>query len=488
MQNLVRASILDREGLVRGLANFDACAPAQCAPVDLVEHGIPAGGGILVSWDVAACDPLADLLIVNDNEVADTLAWIGSYFSQFIPVTQWCRVVSQHDARRLVAHSQAPTLKDALPLWVGLVLAECSVQAGYNINLKELPASATLTSATFAAARAVALFGSGAPLKELASKHHDLAIRLREGGRPISASRLLPLWYCMCEQEDWAGTQSERKALEPVLKLLKTLRTDGDGKDGIASKLSLIADEFDLPELLACSRGPQFERVGALDALIRRMSAGPVSSAIEAVVGLGASMIDPGATVLPGLLRSHGSSMQMAPIWLGMFAGAWDRFRVLTDHQGLGRLIAKALLASDDIRRKPSCDIAFDELSRWIGSAASSKVPVRGMAARSLVVELLPGVTCTFAAGRSDSARADNSAPMNAQDRHTNDTPRVLSETGGAPPQRRQVNFDSRHILETLELLKNRITRLEALASERIDLFGGDTDNRGRKRGYNKPR
>lgn len=134
------------------------------------------------------------------------------------------------------------------------------------------------------------------------------------------------------------------------------------------------------------------------------------------MLGLGASFIDPGSAVAPELLRRYTRLLPTAPIWQGLFAGAMMPLRILTDQGGLGRLIAKALLMPDDLHGRPSCDIAYDELVRWITPGRSLKQDVRGMSARSLAVELVPGVTCVFAYGRGEttavSTKADSARPV----------------------------------------------------------------------------
>ena len=58
---------------------------------------------------------------------------------------------------------------------------------------------------------------------------------------------------------------------------------------------------------------------------------------------------------------------------------------------------------TDDFEGRPTCDIAYEELVRWITPGRSLKLDLRGMSARVLSVELLAGVTCAFAFGRTDA-------------------------------------------------------------------------------------
>jgi len=174
----------------------------------------------------------------------------------------------------------------------------------------------------------------------------------------------------------------------------------------ILDAAKFVAYHFDLPEIERCVVGPQGQRVEALDRLAERASAGPRGGNADALIGFGASLIDPGAAVLPELLRRHHSTFPFAAIWAGAFAGIWSPVRVLSDHAGLGRLLAKQLAARHDLFEKPSADIAVEEFQRWTGGNLGSAFAIRGALPRNLTVELFPGVTVTIPALR-DSGRPD---------------------------------------------------------------------------------
>ncbi|MGA8078120.1 MAG: hypothetical protein WB868_12110 [Xanthobacteraceae bacterium] len=222
----------------------------------------------------------------------------------------------------------------------------------------------------------------------------------------------MPIWLTIQSTNFSSKADIDRAALDPLSTIIGTFAAKGDIEaENIQEAANNAASHFQLPELLECARGPQLDRVKALDQLARQLGNGGKSSAMQALLGFGASLVDPGASVLPDLLRKFSGEFPLAPIWLGVFSGIWSPTRVLTDHRGLGRLIARSIVGESDLLSKPTCDVAFEEISRWLGADSNaSKISLRGMAARTLNVELIPGVNCPFGIGRLESARFDTSA------------------------------------------------------------------------------
>jgi hypothetical protein len=378
---------------------------------DLANATIAPRGGVVASWHKDS-DPLPDLLVVRDEDISDTHAWLSSYFAALSPITQWCRIITQSEARRLLKRNDSPTLKTRLGCWIGAILAECSAQAQQNINLRELPGTAVLTSATFAAGRSVAIWGEHCDLREIATRHEELGSKFREGSRPISALQLLPLWQTLNPEPNFLDKKTDRRALERFAVLFEKISplSIAANSDTVSENIGVAIDYIGLPGLAECARGPQLDRLKALDQLARELSNDTKSAPAEAFLGLAASLIDPGAAVLPDLLKKYVGSFPMAPLWLGAFAGCWAPARVLSDHQGLGRLISRELLAQTDLEEKPHCDIAYDEIHRWMNGVTVSRLPIRGMAARAINIEIALGVNCTFASGRQEPVRVETTS------------------------------------------------------------------------------
>lgn len=166
---------------------------------------------------------------------------------------------------RIADRRERPFLDRRLGGWIGAILAECSVQSLQSVNLKELPGSASLATATFAAARGIAVWGDLYHLRELAERYEELGSKLRENTRVISAMQLLPIWHTLNGHFDPLERNSERKALEPFVTLLeKILLQSNTSADAVSEVVRYSLGSFGLPVIAECSRGPQLDRVRAV--------------------------------------------------------------------------------------------------------------------------------------------------------------------------------------------------------------------------------
>lgn len=406
MTDTFRGATFERDALAAAMTQLPRHSLKHVAWEAFTRQRPPARGGAIGTWSVTSGDPLAEILVVRDEDFSDTLAWLNSFFSGLSPITQWCRVVTHSEAARIANRPLAVGLGRMLGAWVGGVLAECSAQYGGAQSLRDVPGSAAVSTATFAAGRATAIWNDDSKFTEIARRHDELSHSLRDGSRPLTAGSLVPVWSVLADNST-TSAYGDRRALKPVVDILCSLVhqvDDLESADLVARTAMQARDFFDLPELTECAQGPQVERVRALDRLGERLAKGPRSPAIDALVGLGASFIDPGSAVAPELLRRHAKQVPIAPIWQGVFAGAMMPFRTMTDQGGLGRIVAKELLALDDLQGRPSSDIAYEELIRWIKPGRVQKLDLRAMSARTLSVEIMTGVTCMFSYSRTDVA------------------------------------------------------------------------------------
>ena len=189
-----RGGHFDREQLPEALTRLERLAPSSIAWRDFVRHPIPPRGGAVGTWSVTPGDALAEVLVVRDEDFADTLAWVNSFFAALSPITQWCRVLPLSQAVQIAKRTNPVALGHMLGPWIGAVLAECSVQSGGLPNMRELPGSAAISSATFAAGRAEAVWSGESNPATIARRHDELSHNVRDGSRPLSAQALVPVW------------------------------------------------------------------------------------------------------------------------------------------------------------------------------------------------------------------------------------------------------------------------------------------------------
>lgn len=458
--------VVDREGLALAIGSLANEEQRTGVVLDVAEVRIPPKGAAVGKFGLQQGATLPDFIVVRDEDLSDTYAWVSAYFNALTPITQWCRVWRQSEFGRLDLASDIGLPKRLGP-WIGAIIGECLVQANYALNLKAIPGSAAMATATFAAARGSAVWGDLLELEDLSRRYDDLHQRYRNHHRALSGRDLLPLWFVLSDNPNAGRSHVSQRAMSRVAELLAEVVARGI--DGLKDVARLAAEEFSLSELFDCAQGGQAQRVEAVDRLAGRLLAGPASPVRDAILGFGASLVEPGVAALPDLLKRYTDRMPMAPLWLGAFAGAWAPGKVINDNQGLGRLILKALEASPDLAERPVADIAYDELSRWLGPAGARRPTIRAMSARTLNIEIIPGVIAPFSVANEAQVEPVPSRP--ATERRS---------TASEPPRN-----DMNTIMRSLENLAGRLARLEAGASgESGTLPGLDVpDTKSKRRG-----
>lgn len=410
MISSLTVAIADRGSLSEALVGgFDSLKFHRSSFTELDGIKLPSKTCLVGYWSDQPASFFPEFMIVNDSDLADTYAWLSSYLNAFTPITQWCRIWTPAEFESLQNPLGGKSISGGIGPWVGAILAECVSRTARNVSIQELSGTATLASSSFAAARALAVWGSYARFADLAERYDELSAKLRDDSAQVRAKQLLPLWYALAG-ESWIGNDPpEARALQAFRRVFRSAAYSAAGRsESMSEVIETLRDEFDLPELSDCGSGPQPQRVEALDRLATRLANGPKSPVIEGILGFAASLIDPGAVALPDLLRRYSGTFPIAAIWAGAFAGVWSARRVLSDFGGLGRIVSKELLRTNDLFSPPSSDISFDELSRWLGPSSNDRFPVRGMVSRIINVELLPGAPAAFSISRAESLRKDS--------------------------------------------------------------------------------
>ena len=328
--------------------------------------------------------------------------------SGLAPISQWCRVWRSSEISKLSSVASPPSLGTRSAAWVGAIIAEFGSQSSYN--LKEVSAAATLSTSTFSAARAIAVWNGFDRFDELLKRHEMLAHRQRDEDRTLAAEQLIPLWYVLAGDKWQSRPPADaRRLLEPFTRILnEPFGSTAVAPEALLHFATIVARERGARD--RASRDGSRPARGCFRQIGSPLDVRPKSAATSAILGFSASLVDPGAPLLPELLRRYSQNFSAAAVGLGAFAGVWFPVRVLSEHGGLGRLISKQLLGPSDLFEKPTADISFDELLRWTGGTFNGPLQIRGLMLRTLFVELVAGVVVPIATLRNELPRSEAGA------------------------------------------------------------------------------
>jgi len=455
---------LNREELP-GLLGSPAYSLYDDSSVSSLSNATLGPQEILVGFWGGSPTPLPDFMIVRDDAFEDWLAWLSAFLPTFSPMSQWCRLWKLQEFSRLLVIPDEVGLDGRLGAWVGAILAEFSAENG-NPNLKEISAAAVLTSSSYSAARATSVWQSFNAYDDILARHNAMFGK-RQGAL---AESLFPIWYVLAGERWHAAPVTDVRPLAVFRQLMDDVAgIDTLTPDDVARIASTVSGYFDVQEIAQCAVGPQSQRLEALDRLASILASGPKSASISAIIGFGASLVDPGAAVLPDLLGRYSARFPVSVIWSGAFAGMFYPARVLSDHAGLGRIVAKQLASPHDLFTKPSSDVSYEEFRRWTGGQFSNRASLRGFMARSLFVEIWPGVTVPFSGSRQENSRSESqlsSPPMKQTS--------LKLDQGGQRPSNR---VDQERVDRPDDLL----TRLDKLERQVNDLLSKSTKGRSNR-------
>ena len=362
--------------------------------------------GVLVAAEINSDEPLRPLaLVARDQDIRRLCGRYAHLRNEFSPLTAWCHLLTPSTLQRLDGIEHEPDLRGTEAAWSGLVIAEAMLLSGKPLSKIRL--SACLASATYAIARAKALWKE-LPIETILERF-ELANRLCRGDsgfqRKQSATTrvrasLLPIWACLSALSDDTMPDMDQDDVHPLVAAMAALREARAARDsGEAVLLArpLLKDvpeaqEFErLTKLTPESRLQLFDQlVGTFkqegqEQCLRRNS-------LALLAGYLATVVAGGSASLPLVEEEAGRSPELTA-WAYVVGGIGERIPWTSGFDGLGRMVARELQRRLRLDEPPTCDFALDEARvLWDKGLKDPLVHLRIKQARILSVATFPGV------------------------------------------------------------------------------------------------
>ena len=393
-------SLLRGEDIGRAIAgDFPGPAPAKAGQT-----------GVLLARGCNSDEPLRPLaLVARDQDIRRLCGRYAHLRNDLSPLTAWCHLLTPNTLQCLGGVSHEPNLGGTEAAWAGLVVAEVALLSGRP--LAKLRISACLASATFAIARAKALWRE-LSLDSIVDRF-DAANSLCRGdrGAPRNVARaarvrssLYPIWACLSALADDTSAEGDRDDLRSLALALTALREARDSLDSdeaallVRPLLNEVPEDRDferLTETTPESRLGLFdELVGALDREgtrrgLRRHSLALLAGYLATVAAGGFASL--------GLVESEADRWPELMAWAYAVAGVGERIPWTSGFDGLGRLVAREFQRSLRLDEPPTCDFAFEEARvLWDKELKDPFVHLRIKQARILSVAAYPGVNISI--------------------------------------------------------------------------------------------
>lgn len=344
----------------------------------------PSSVAAIWSRDPGIQPDLPEVLLTNDGQERDWLAWLINFAPVLRPFTAFCRVMSCSSFADQFDSFQAPNLGTLGNACLGLILGEAlSSEDVLARNKETLTVSAYVSTLSFALVRELAI--QKRPVLEEAeiSRRWWLVRQLtRQRERDLEHTAVVGVARIVGAL---LRNSSPAVADSPVLRACQEISASGE----LANSASAFGSNFE--NAVHNMGGTRVERVDVFERALATSMSAPASLEEAFALGYLASRINPGtlahAQLLAPALHRHSSVM----LWYGVCAGLNRDSRLMSELGGIGRRIMRELLAPDELVARPRIDIAANELEVLLAGERTDEFPV-GIPSQ-LSVELAPGVS-----------------------------------------------------------------------------------------------
>lgn len=364
-----------------------------------VDHVFSPSTDIAVAFFVeeSASERLPCLAVIPDEKVSEVLAWIHTFSAETFPLSQYCRVLTHSEWRRLEGRAAQHASLSERYRWASIVAGEMLGQADAAASVAAVPLGWAHGCLSYSMARSILGFEWEGP--HPAATVVERLIRWEADpifqGKRVGAREMLSIWQYV---EDTYRTSGEAVGLVHAI---------------VEKVSSEVAYSLKSNPLITSSSAEQ--RVQGFDQIVdqvislpasKRKNAGLLLASATFMVGNGTSHLD--------LLQPYSRDFPDAYIWFGLLAGfggplVWDP-SWLRLAKGVDRILAANYEVTDALQ----ADLSWVEYE-WLSSSfreIEEFLALPKQTARSLTVELLPGVTCQFRLGGSKgAARVEGASP-----------------------------------------------------------------------------
>ena len=236
--NSMRIVVVERSELADVLRGVGGSRAAATEMFDGRSTEALRAGEVGVGFCDGRGSGLPDFVVIPGEERREFFAWVNTYCPFAMPLSQWCRVVTQRELVDAQAARLRPEYGGAIAAWAGAVIGEAILHMKTGGKLGLLSVAALHTCTTFVAARSFGLWGSrdarlraterfrkargivGGTQRDLGAWHYERAWDVLEGlsggeTEAGSAGCGKRIWWCRRawmyrERALWARQQSER--------------------------------------------------------------------------------------------------------------------------------------------------------------------------------------------------------------------------------------------------------------------------------------
>lgn len=343
--------------------------------------------------------PILTLIVVEDKQLTELLAWLSTFAPELFPLSQSVRVLTRSDYSGIEGemHNGEPHRRDLV--WPSIILGEMLAQGEPAPNLATLPLSRASASFSFCQARASLLYPLNSKVNKVTTARlHQLQNERSFTQRLVNVHDMLAIWSFVDEYAKC--TPFQKGWIEAILSIVETGVEPNYASAAVLERIGIDARKM--------ASGPievrvlEFERAISLS-FNAVSSNNDMRSNIPLIVA-GLCFLVGGGTSHISLLDEFASDFPTVYAWFGLLAGlagpgTWDAQWARTSTS-----VEKLLRSGFSMYDPPTADICWAEYE-WIASQRQSLPWLKELPKlypRLVSVEVIPGATCQFRLGDAE--------------------------------------------------------------------------------------
>ena len=373
----------------------------QAVSVQAARFPIKLGPGqVGVGYVKEKSRSLPCMMVIREGELREFFAWVNTYCPFVTPLSQWCRVVSEEELKRMGAFERMPEYGTAKTAWAGAIIGEAILRLGGRVEALNVSVAALQSCSTFVAARAYGLWGS-ASMRQASEFYEEARGLLGPSSHRSDVGGYEGVWHVLKDLDgDVVGTKrgaSSSRASELTIQCCRDIQRSGFvERKNLSEAVNALgwAGEFEKYEQSTAEQRLEiYDQAVANLAESSRTAKGRSIQLAEFIVAYCAAKISGSGSAHIQLIEGQLSSHPMTVLWYGLVSALSQPEIWGAEFRGLARLATRELEIPVRLDEAPRSDVSLAELRTLVEPAETySTLAFRGASPRVLSVELSLGV------------------------------------------------------------------------------------------------
>lgn len=332
------------------------------------------------------------LLVIHDEDERKLFARYSQLRGDLSPLSSWLNVVEPKQFERMEAPVVEADLGGFEAAWTGLIVAEASILS--RRSQQRLKQSACMATQSFAIARHVALWGASS-VPALRARYNTAQAIVRGNSNPTKVAEWLePIWSTMLAVTGAGATSYRDDLLAFAIQRLHHARLNGQNEwDVILEALGKLKGNETQPDIARASPEQRlrifddylFAIADAGQDLEHRIRMSFLAGYIATIAAGGAASL--------GLAEAVADEYPEVLAFAYLIGGLGERRSWAGAFQGLGRIVARELRRSWNVKDGPASDFSSQEAEVLVDRHLNDPlVYLKLKQSRIATVALAPGV------------------------------------------------------------------------------------------------